>query len=29
LFCARWIRNTIRSVAIEGAVFMTSCHVSE
>src|SRR5919198_6104357 len=29
LFCARWMRNTIRKVTIVVPVLITSCHVSE
>src|SRR5215475_6196654 len=29
LFCARWMRNTIKKVTIVVPVLMTSCHVSE
>src|SRR5262249_43321288 len=29
LFCARWIRKTIRKVTIVVPVLITSCHVSE
>ena len=29
LFCARWIRNTIRNVTIVVPVLITSCQVSE
>ena len=29
LFCARWIRNTIRNVTTVVPVLITSCQVSE